>query len=220
LSHRSRQSLFTLVVVTENQRLLPAGKVREQRGDRRVRGVGDSATVTWSNPGSRNSRRAPVARAWRVAAFLRSRRPGARVCNAGVLLDHPRRCETSDGHELMFATNHLGHFALTGWLAPLLSAAPAGRVVTTGSFVAKSARLDLGDLQATTYRPKDTYERSKLAQMLFGFRLARRLRAAGRTTVSVMNHPGGALDPLTPSRPPVHIRTRGQRLRGRSGTAR
>ncbi|MGW1678817.1 SDR family NAD(P)-dependent oxidoreductase [Saccharopolyspora sp. NPDC002376] len=137
------------------------------------------------------------------------------VCNAGVLLDHPRRCETRDGHELMFATNHLGHFALTGWLAPLLSAAPAGRVVTTGSFVAKSARLDLADLQVTRgYRPKGTYGRSKLAQMLFGFELDRRLRAAGGTVMSVVNHPGGALDSITSSRPPVHIRTRGQRLRG------
>jgi NAD(P)-dependent dehydrogenase (short-subunit alcohol dehydrogenase family) len=137
------------------------------------------------------------------------------VCNAGVLLDHPRRCETRDGHELMFATNQLGHFALTDRLAPLLSAAPAGRVVTTGSFVAKSARLDLDDLQVTRgYRPKDAYARSKLAQMLFGFELDRRLRVAGRTTVSVVNHPGGALDSLTPSHPPVHLRTTGQRLRG------
>ncbi len=137
------------------------------------------------------------------------------VCNAGVLLDHPQRRETREGHELTFATNHLGHFALTGLLAPLLSAAPAARVVTTGSFVAKSARLDLDDLQATReYRPKDAYARSKLAQMLFGFELDRRLRAAGRTITSMVNHPGGALDSLTPSRPPVHVRTRGQLLRG------
>ncbi|WP_132113078.1 SDR family NAD(P)-dependent oxidoreductase [Actinocrispum wychmicini] len=137
------------------------------------------------------------------------------VCNAGVSLDHPRRSETQDGHELMFATNHLGHFALTGWLAPLLSAAPAGRVVTTGSFVAKTARLDLDDLQVTRdYQAKDAYARSKLAQMLFGFELDRRLRAAGHTVLSVVAHPGGALDSLTPSRPPVHLRTAGQRLRG------
>jgi NAD(P)-dependent dehydrogenase (short-subunit alcohol dehydrogenase family) len=138
----------------------------------------------------------------------------ALVCNAGVYLDDPQRRETRDGRELMFATNHLGHFALTGLLAPLLSAAPAGRVVTTGSFVAKSARLELADLQFTRgYQTKDAYARSKLAQMLSGFELDRRLRAAGSTTMSVVNHPGGALDPLTPSRPPVHTRTRGQRLR-------
>ncbi|WP_227997905.1 erythromycin esterase family protein [Nocardia australiensis] len=75
--------------------------------------------------------------------------------------------------------------------------------------------LDLTDLQNTRdYHPKRTYERSKLAQMLFGFELDRRLRAAESTTMSVVNHPGGALDSLTPSRPPVHVRTTGQRLRG------
>ncbi|WP_405407263.1 SDR family NAD(P)-dependent oxidoreductase [Streptomyces decoyicus] len=137
------------------------------------------------------------------------------VHNAGVALDHPPRRETTDGHELMFATNHLGHFALTRWLAPLLMAAPGSRIVTTGSFAAKSERMDLDDLQSTRdYRPKRTYGRSKLAQMLFGCELDRRLRAAGSTTLSVVVHPGGALDSLTPSRPPVHARTTGERLRG------
>jgi hypothetical protein len=50
--------------------------------------------------------------------------------------------------------------------------------------------------------------------MLFGLELDRRLRAAGGTTLSVITHPGGALDSLTPSRPPVHLRTTGERLRG------
>ncbi|MFI1973272.1 SDR family NAD(P)-dependent oxidoreductase [Streptomyces cinnamoneus] len=136
------------------------------------------------------------------------------VHNAGVALDDPPRRETEDGHELMFGTNHLGHFALTQWLAPLLSAASAGRVVTMGSLAARSERLDLGDLQSTEdYRPKRTYGRSKLAQMCFGFELDRRLRAVGSTVVSVVAHPGGALDSLTPSRPPVRVTTPGERLR-------
>lgn len=135
------------------------------------------------------------------------------VHNAGVALDDPPREETRDGHELMFGTNHLGHFALTRWLMPLLSAAPAARVVTTGSFAAKSERLDLEDLQSLKdYRPKRTYGRSKLAQMHFGLELDRRLRAAGSTVASVVVHPGGALDSLTPSRPPLHVRTTGARL--------
>ncbi|TKS96372.1 SDR family NAD(P)-dependent oxidoreductase [Streptomyces lasalocidi] len=136
------------------------------------------------------------------------------VHNAGVALDDLPRRETKDGHELMFGTNHLGHFVLTQWLAALLSAAPAGRIVTVGSFAARSERLDLGDLQSTQdYRPKRTYGRSKLAQMCFGFELDRRLRTAGSTVLSVVAHPGGALDSLTPSRPPVHAATPGERLR-------
>ncbi|WP_433509900.1 SDR family NAD(P)-dependent oxidoreductase [Nonomuraea sp. CA-143628] len=146
---------------------------------------------------------------------LELERLDAVVCNAGVLLDQPPRRETKGGNEVMFATNHLGHFALTWWLAPLLTATSASRVVTTGSFTAKSESLDLDDLQSTRdYRPKRTYARSKLAQMLFGLELDRRLRAAGSTTLSVLTHPGGALDSLTPSRPPVHLRTTGERLRG------
>ncbi|WP_367431102.1 SDR family NAD(P)-dependent oxidoreductase [Streptomyces celluloflavus] len=137
------------------------------------------------------------------------------VHNAGVALDEPPRRVTKDGHELMFGTNHLGHFALTRWLAPLLSAAPAGRVVTVGSFVAKSEQLDPDDLQSRNdYRPKRAYGRSKLAQMYFGFALDRRLRAAGSTVRSVVVHPGGALDSLTPARPQVHMRTSAERMVG------
>ncbi|MFJ1749830.1 SDR family NAD(P)-dependent oxidoreductase [Streptomyces sp. NPDC088116] len=197
-----------------------------------------SATGATVVLGSRNPAKAEVA-----TASIRTRVPGARVRavrldladlsslrtaaesldvesldavvhNAGVALDDPPRRETGDGHELMFGTNHLGHFALTHWLMPLLSAAPEARVVTVGSFAAKSERLDLDDLQSSKdYRPKRAYGRSKLAQMHFGLELDRRLRAVGSTVASVVVHPGGALDSLTPSRPPVHVRTAGARLR-------
>ncbi|MET8718838.1 SDR family NAD(P)-dependent oxidoreductase [Streptomyces misionensis] len=148
-----------------------------------------------------------------AAESLAVDRLDAVVLNAGVALDDPPRRETGEGHELMFGTNHLGHFALTRWLMPLLSAAPAARVVTIGSFAAKSERLDLDDLQSRKdYRPKRAYARSKLAQMYFSLELDRRLSAAGSTVAGVLAHPGGALDSLTPSRPPVHVRTAGARL--------
>ncbi|NUU20247.1 MAG: SDR family NAD(P)-dependent oxidoreductase [Streptomycetaceae bacterium] len=100
------------------------------------------------------------------------------VCNAGVMVDDA---------ELMYTTNHLGHFVLVSWLMPVLAAAQ-GRVVTTGS------------LRGKTVKPDDAYARSKQAQMLFGFELARRQSAV----VSVVNHPGGALDSLTP---PLRLRS-------------
>ncbi|MFJ9610589.1 SDR family NAD(P)-dependent oxidoreductase [Kitasatospora sp. NPDC101176] len=150
-----------------------------------------------------------------VPDALGSPRLDAVVLNAGVALDDPPRVETAAGHELMFGTNHLGHFALTGWLMPLLAAAPAARVVTIGSFAAKSEHLDLADPQSRRdYVPKRAYARSKLAQMHAGLELDRRLRAAGSTVASVLAHPGGALDSLTPARPPVHARTPGTALRG------
>ncbi|MZD08213.1 SDR family NAD(P)-dependent oxidoreductase [Streptomyces sp. SID5785] len=127
------------------------------------------------------------------------------VLNAGIALDGPQRATNDRGHELMLATNHLGHFALVHRLAPLLQAAPAARIVTMGSFAARSERLDLEDLHSVhEYDPKRTYGRSKLAQMMFAFALDRRLRAAGDTCMSVIAHPGGALDALTPPRPGVH----------------
>ncbi|MFJ4188763.1 SDR family NAD(P)-dependent oxidoreductase [Kitasatospora sp. NPDC089509] len=135
------------------------------------------------------------------------------VHNAGIAFDHPPRRTDAHGHELMFATNHLGHFALTHHLAPLLQATPGSRVVTTGSFAAKSERLDLADLQsARDYRPKRAYARSKLAQMLFAVELDRRLHAAGSTTLSILVHPGGALDALTPARPHLPAPATGRRL--------
>ncbi|MFD8567984.1 SDR family NAD(P)-dependent oxidoreductase [Streptomyces sp. NPDC059639] len=135
------------------------------------------------------------------------------VLNAGIALDDPPRQENRRGHELMLATNHLGHFALVHHLAPWLNGAPAARIVTMGSFAARSERLDLDDLQSVRdYDPKRTYGRSKLAQMSFAFELDRRLRASGSTSMSVIAHPGGALDALTPPRAGIHQRSSGQHL--------
>ncbi|MFG3280611.1 SDR family NAD(P)-dependent oxidoreductase [Streptomyces sp. NPDC048111] len=170
-------------------------------------------------PGARVSRirldLADLSSLRRSVQTLELDRLDAVVHNAGVALDDPPRRETADGHELMFATNHLGHLALTRWLLPLLSAAPAARIVTVGSFAAKSERLDPHDLQSRAdYRPKRTYGRSKLAQMYTALELARRLGAVGSPMASVVAHPGGALDSLTPARPPLWSRTPGERLRG------
>ena len=113
------------------------------------------------------------------------------INNAGVMAP-PRRL-SADGFELQFATNHLGHFALTGLLLERLLAAPAGRVVSVSSVLHKSGRIDFDDLQGDEHYGRwRAYSQSKLANLLFAFELDRRARAAGVRLTSVAAHPGYA----------------------------
>ena len=92
----------------------------------------------------------------------------------------PTRQTTADGFERQFGTNHLGHFALTGLLLPLVLAAPAGRVVTVSSIAHGQGAMRFDDLQYTTgYEGWAVYNQSKLANLLFAFELQRRLERAG-----------------------------------------
>jgi NAD(P)-dependent dehydrogenase (short-subunit alcohol dehydrogenase family) len=113
------------------------------------------------------------------------------VNNAGVMAI-PRR-ETADGFEMQFGTNHLGHFALTGRLLPLLVGRAGSRVVTVSSTAHKGGRINFDDLMAQRrYRKWRVYSQSKLANLLFAFELQRRLEAAKAPTISVAAHPGYA----------------------------
>ncbi len=112
------------------------------------------------------------------------------VNNAGVMAP-PRRRETSDGFELQFGTNHLGHFALTGLLMPHLLEAPAPRVTTVSSIAHHSGDGKvLEGNPAQGYNPNTTYGRSKLANLLFALELQRRATAAGSKLTSTAAHPG------------------------------
>ncbi|NUT44742.1 MAG: SDR family NAD(P)-dependent oxidoreductase [Thermoactinospora sp.] len=111
------------------------------------------------------------------------------VNNAGVGMIAPQT--TKDGFELQFGVNHLGHFALTGLLLPVLLKSPGARVVTVASDAHKSGRLDFDDLPlAKGYAKMSSYGRSKLCNMLFAAELDRRVRRAGLDLVSVATHPG------------------------------
>ena len=115
------------------------------------------------------------------------------INNAGVMAP-PRRVETTDGFELQFGTNVLGHFALTSLLFPLIQkAAGTPRVVMLASIAHKSGKLHFDDLQATRgYKPMGSYQQSKLADLMLAFELDRRLRATGSPILSVAAHPGVA----------------------------
>lgn len=111
------------------------------------------------------------------------------VNNAGVM--GPPRTLTPEGHEIQFAANHLGHFALTGLLLGLLARGRDPRVVTVSSTVHRQGRMRFGDLTGERgYTPMGFYNMSKLANAIFGTELHRRLSAAGSPVRSVLAHPG------------------------------
>ncbi|CAA9506411.1 MAG: probable oxidoreductase/Short-chain dehydrogenase [uncultured Solirubrobacterales bacterium] len=135
------------------------------------------------------------------------------VNNAGVMA-LPHRT-TSDGFEMQFGTNHLGHFALTGLLLPRLSPRPDPRVVTVSSGAHKMGKIDFGDLQGErSYKKWKAYGQSKLANLLFAFELARRASAAGLPLTSVAAHPGYAATNLQATGPRMAGRDFEERLMG------
>jgi NAD(P)-dependent dehydrogenase (short-subunit alcohol dehydrogenase family) len=141
-----------------------------------------------------------------VAAATRSLRDDGRaidrlVNNAGVMATP--RGTTAQGHELQLGTNHLGHFALTLGLEPLLRARAGARVVTLSSSLHRQGR---GERMMTTlrddpgylrrpYRPFAAYGDAKLANVLFARALARRWPDVASFAV----HPGVIPTPLSRS---------------------
>ena len=113
------------------------------------------------------------------------------INNAGVM--SVERGETEDGFELLFGTNHLGHFAFTGRIMPALLVASCSRIVTVASLSQKFGRMRWHDPHAEgSYRQFTAYAQSKLAALLFAYALQRRLAAADEDTISLAAHPGFA----------------------------
>jgi protochlorophyllide reductase len=110
--------------------------------------------------------------------------------NAGVMAS-PKQ-DSTDGFEMQFAVNYLGHFALTGLLLSLLLNTPQSRVITLTS-QARSGKVNFADLQGDQhYTPWGAYGQSKTADLLFAFELQQRLAQIGASTISVAAHPGYA----------------------------
>jgi NAD(P)-dependent dehydrogenase (short-subunit alcohol dehydrogenase family) len=133
------------------------------------------------------------------------------INNAGILAI-PRQVSV-DGFEMQLATNHLGHFALTGLLLPALVARPQSRVVTVASSAHKMARsVNFDDLMGESkYRSWGAYGQSKLANLLFTAELQRRLTAHGMHIKAMAAHPGFASTNLQARSPQL----RGARLEER-----
>jgi NAD(P)-dependent dehydrogenase (short-subunit alcohol dehydrogenase family) len=113
------------------------------------------------------------------------------VNNAGaILMDEGM---TAQGFETHIGINHLGHFALTGGLLPVILATAGSRVVTVSSMGHRAGRIELDSFRGhANYKPMRAYGQSKVANLLFTAELHRRLERAGSTTISLAAHPGGS----------------------------
>ena len=122
--------------------------------------------------------------------------------NAGVMA-LPKLSRTKQGFEMQMGTNHLGHFALTGRLLPLLLAADAPRVVSVSSMGHRPGhiRWDDPNWQTGRYRAWPAYFQTKLANLLFTLELDRQAREHGTTLLAAAAHPGASATNLATAGP-------------------
>lgn len=111
--------------------------------------------------------------------------------NAGVV-NLAEKSVTHEGYEMHMATNHYGHFALTGLLFEVLTRTPGSRVVTMSSGAYKQGNIDFEDLNwdMRKYNRIKSYGDSKLANLLFMKKLQEYFDKAGASAISVAAHPG------------------------------
>ncbi|HEY1900700.1 MAG TPA: SDR family oxidoreductase [Steroidobacteraceae bacterium] len=183
-SHGLARAGYTVVMLCRN---VQAATVLAQ--DIGARAPGSRIEVVHCDLASLSSVRA-------AAREVRERHPriDRLINNAGIVSTWHRF--SVDGHELTFATNYLGPFLLTRLLLPAL--APGTRIINVSSKVHYRGRVDLDsvDNPRASYNSIAAYARSKLANVLDTFALARRLAGTGITANCL--HPGVVATNLLP----------------------
>lgn len=117
------------------------------------------------------------------------------INNAGVMAP-PKRELTTQGFEVQFGVNHLGHFLLTGLLLDIIRKTPGSRIVVQSSLAHKlkqygGANINFADLQwEKSYNKDHAYGQSKLANLMFAYELDRRLKARKIPIIASAAHPG------------------------------
>jgi NAD(P)-dependent dehydrogenase (short-subunit alcohol dehydrogenase family) len=112
------------------------------------------------------------------------------INNAGVMMCPYSK--TEDGFEIQMGVNHLGHFALTGLLMPLLMRTKGSRVVATSSIAHKSGYINFDDInwEARKYKTTKAYSDSKLANLYFMYELASKFKGDENAPTVTTSHPG------------------------------
>jgi len=112
------------------------------------------------------------------------------INNAGIMFCPYSK--TQDGFEIQMGTNHLGHFALTGYLMPLLKKTRDSRIVATSSIAHKSGNINFSDLnwENRKYKSLQAYGDSKLANLYFTYELARKFKGDADAPNVTAAHPG------------------------------
>lgn len=116
------------------------------------------------------------------------------INNAGIMACPLAR--VGPGWESQFGVNHMGHFALTKALLPLIEKTPGARVVALSSTGHKISDIRWDDIQfeKSEYNKWKAYGQAKTANALFANALSRRLQGSGGLAFAV--HPGGIFTPL------------------------
>ena len=169
-------------------------KTKTERAMATIRQIHARADVAFCrlDTGSLGSVREFAAR-WREA----DRAIDVLLLNAGIAAV-PQREETDDRFERQLATNYLGHFALTGLLLASVKQDASSRIVAVASLAHQRGKLHLDDLQMErSYTSFGAYRQSKLAMLMFGLELDRRLCESGSPIRSVPVHPGVAMTEIT-----------------------
>lgn len=112
------------------------------------------------------------------------------INNAGVMA-----CpfsKTVDGFEIQMGVNHLGHFALTGHLMPLLKKTSDARIVATSSIAHKQGNINFNDINwaKRKYKTSQAYCDSKIANLYFAFELVKKLKGQNDAPIVTIAHPG------------------------------
>lgn len=127
------------------------------------------------------------------------------INNAGVMMCPYSK--TDDGFEIQMGTNHLGHFALTGYLLPLLKETNNSRIVATSSMGHRMGNIDFSDInwEKRKYNTNRAYGDSKLANLYFTYELVRKFDGDSNGPIATAAHPGDTATELARHTPMIRF---------------